>query len=221
MSFPSSSELPRTRLCSKAMADTAEKLHSPVPKARCRATERSKPPVTGRAGAKAAFLPGLKPKWTGQKRWSCKFSPTGKSLTRLIPCSRRCAAGPMPESISICGVPTAPQQSTTSLPAPTVAVAPPASRRATPVAVRPSIVRRIARASASTVRFGRATAPVRKRKAEAASHITPRLAVTWESAALRCNLPLKSPVGMPSASQDRTKSSLISRVSKLWSPSPS
>ena len=53
----------------------------------------------------------------GTNRWSCRFSPTGRSATTPMSCSARCAAGPTPESISICGEPKTPAERMTSLPA--------------------------------------------------------------------------------------------------------
>src|SRR3981189_2724772 len=55
--------------------------------------------------------------------WSCRLAPTpGRSSTTSTPTSRRCVAGPIPESMSSWGEPTAPAVSTTPPEHPTVPV---------------------------------------------------------------------------------------------------
>ena len=71
---------------------------------------------------------------TGVSVWSCRFAPTpGWSTTAPIPCSFRCAAGPIPDSIRIFGVAIAPAAITTSVPARASRVSLP-SRQRTPTA---------------------------------------------------------------------------------------
>ena len=52
---------------------------------------------------------------TGQAGWSWRFCPTpARSTATSMPSSRRWVAGPMPESISSCGLLIAPPDRTTS-----------------------------------------------------------------------------------------------------------
>ena len=60
----------------------------------------------------------------GKKRWSCRFSPTGRSARQAMPCSARCLAGPMPDSSRICAEPMTPAERTTSREAVAVMVLP-------------------------------------------------------------------------------------------------
>ena len=50
-----------------------------------------------------------------KERWSWRPSPTGRSARTGIPRLRRWSAGPIPDSMSSCGVLSAPAESTTSL----------------------------------------------------------------------------------------------------------
>ena len=87
--------------------------------------------------------------------WSCRFDPTpGRSQATSIPCSARCAAGPIPESISSCGELKAPPQSTTSRAASSLTVSP--SRMPSTPTARPSCSStRVTWTPVSTDRFGR------------------------------------------------------------------
>ncbi len=63
----------------------------------------------------------------GMTGWSCRFCPTpDTSETTSMPCSLRWAAGPMPETISSCGLLIAPPQRSTSRVAVAVISRPPA-----------------------------------------------------------------------------------------------
>ena len=94
-------------------------------------------------------------------RWSCRFFPTGRSATGSMPMSRKCAAGPMPESMRRCGVLKAPPARITSRLACARATSPPALTYSTPVAPAPWVSTRVACAPVSTVRFPRFLAGLR------------------------------------------------------------
>jgi hypothetical protein len=92
---------------------------------------------------------------TGRTGWSDRLAPTpGLSASTSMPISIRWSAGPMPDSISSCGLLTAPPDKMTSAPACSLATSP-CRRYVTPVAWPPSTMTLVTRASVSTVRFGR------------------------------------------------------------------
>ncbi len=101
------------------------------------------------------------------------FRPTpGRSTRGSIPTSRRCSAGPMPDSIRICGDEIAPPERITSLPARTDFSWPSCSY-STPTARLPSNSTRVIRQPDRRVRFGRFSAGSRKVREVAARR--PRL----------------------------------------------
>ncbi len=81
-----------------------------------------------------------------------------------MPCAASCSAGPMPDSISRCGDPIAPADSTTPKRARSSVSAPP-RRTSTPVARPSCTTTRSAIASLTTVRFGRDSAGTRYARA--------------------------------------------------------
>lgn len=89
--------------------------------------------------------------------WSWRFLPTpAESTTTSTPTSRRCAAGPMPDSISSLGVSMDPQDTITSRRARTVRVwIRSGSRYSAPTQRRPSSTSFLARTPVRTSRFGR------------------------------------------------------------------
>ena len=77
-----------------------------------------------------------------------------------MPISRKCSAGPMPDSMRICGVLKAPAETITSWPA-FARVVCPFQTYSTPVARVPSISTRVVSAPVVTVRLGRFSAGLR------------------------------------------------------------
>src|SRR3954468_19237677 len=127
--------------------------------------------------ARNSDLPDRTCQTTGTRGWSCRPCPTpGRPWTTSTPTSPRCSAGPMPESISSCGVLTAPPERTTSRVARATCTRPPL-RYSTPVARPPSTSTRVVSAPVRTVRLGRLVAGCRYASAD--DQRRPRFWVTW------------------------------------------
>ncbi len=109
--------------------------------------------------------------------WSCRFSPTpGTLATTSMSSSRRCSAGPTPDSMSSCGELTAPPDRMTSPSTCTSVVAPWREYR-TPIARVPANSTDDTSASVRTVRFDRSSAG--RRYASAVDQRWPLWHVTW------------------------------------------
>ncbi len=169
--------------------------NGPLPKKNQRSTEttaRSK-----RSSLLILFPSAFQP--TNRNGWSTMLRPTpGRSEMTSTPCDCRCSAGPIPDSIRICGEEMVPPDRITSRLAWTVRISPPVSY-STPVARLFSITTLRVSAPDWTVRFGRLSAGSRN-TFEVAPRRPRRVTVTSQRWAPSVSSPWTSSVaGQPAA----------------------
>ena len=154
----------------------------------------------------ASMLGSLLSHCSEQTGWSWRPSPTGRSWRTSMPIGARCAAGPMPESMSSCGEPYAPQDNTSrSRPQLLQDVVLEVLHADHPVALER---RRDAWAFVMTSTLPRATAG--RRYADAVLSRRPSRIVNWSRPAPSCTSPLWSSfAGMP----DSTAAAIIESTS--------
>ncbi len=137
--------------------------------------------------------------------WSWRCEPTpGESTRTSTPVSRRCPAGPMPDSISSLGESIAPQETITSRRARTVPLwTVSGSRYSTPEHRSPSKSSRFAWSPVRTSRFGREPRTGCRYDTEADERVPSARALIWNQCAPRITVEpvLNGTVGMPAAAQ--------------------
>ncbi len=142
--------------------------------------------------------------------WSWRWEPTaGESTRTSTPVSRRCPAGPTPESISSFGESMAPHATTVSRRALTVRVrirsgawySTPVHRRSP--SPSPSRTSRLAWSPVRTSRFGRLPRTGCRYETEAEERVPSSRALIWNQFAPRTTVSpvLNGVVGMPAAAQ--------------------